>query len=688
MFDWFKKGLEFKMTLRIGVWESEASMTIIRDIGFNIMLLFGLTLLITLPPARLDMKKAWVQVLFGSLIGAMTVFVMMNAWQLASGAIFDGRSIMISVTALFFPWPTALIASLISTVYRASLGGPGVYAGILSIQFAFLLGISWKLWIGARLKVPRWFAYYLFGLLVHVCVVLAQLTFPYPQNFEVIRLVGPLMLIGFPIATAILCVILFNHQTRLVNEYLLKLSEKKYRTLINNAKVGIIQYDTRGVIELANQDFANLLRTTVDALKGLDMTSLPNPKIVACVRDSLLGIKTMYEGEYRSFLSGHVLPVRAQFAPIYEENRVIGGIGIAEDLTEAHAQKKTIDDLQKKDRLTGVFNRSSFDDAFFKDAQLFTYPVTLVVFDVNGFQIFNMTFGYEQGNQILKQVAEVIDSVTEPYPAVHVYRTGGDEFSLIAEAISEADVLTIIKDVKKRVEGTFSYEIKLIVSSGYSITNSPEKPLSDVYNEALVKLQENKVYEGSSISKKTVDIIMSALFEKSPREKMHSERVSALAEQIARQYTDDPYFISCVRTAGKLHDIGKINISEKILDKPGSLTDDEYDQIKKHPNSGYRILSSVPEYAHIANIVLTHHERVDGRGYPGGLKQNDILLEARIIAVADAFDAMTEQRTYREALSHDAAIAEIKRHRGTQFDPDVVDKFLKCLTLKKDESNS
>ena len=661
-------------------------MTIIRDISINIILLFGLILLITLPPARLDMKKPWIQVFFGSLIGAMTIFIMIHAWQLTSGAFFDGRSVMIAVTTLFFPAPTAFIATMIAIVYRAYLGGAGVYAGVLSLIFSFLLGIAWKRSIGPRLNWPRWLVYYVFGLLVHVFVVLSQLTFPYPQNFEVIRLVAPVMLIGFPIATIILCIILDNHQTRLANESLLKVSERKYRTLINNAKVGIFQYDTQGVIELANQNFAELLRTTVEQLKGLDMTTLPNPKIVACVQDSLKGIKTMYEGEYRSFLSGHVLPVRAQFAPIYEQQHVIGGIGIAEDLTEAYAQKKTIDELSKKDRLTNVYNRASFDDVFFKDATLFTYPVTLVIFDINGFQIFNMTFGYEQGNRILKKVAHVMDTVTEAYPTVQVYRTGGDEFSLIAEDVSEDAIQAIVKDVKQQAEETFGYDIKLIVSYGYSSTESADKTMSEVYNEALVKLQENKVYEGSSISKKTVDIIMSALFEKSPREKMHSERVSQHAEKIARQYTDDPFFISCVRTAGRLHDIGKINISEDILDKPGTLTEEEYNQIKKHPNSGFRILASVPEYAHIANIVLTHHERFDGRGYPGGLKEEEILLEARIIAVADAFDAMTEQRTYRNALTQEAAIEELKRHSGTQFDPDVVEKFLQCLTLEQEES--
>ncbi len=140
--------------------------------------------------------------------------------------------------------------------------------------------------------------------------------------------------------------------------------------------------------------------------------------------------------------------------------------------------------------------------------------------------------------------------------------------------------------------------------------------------------------------------------------------------------------------AGKLHDIGKINVSEEILNKPDRLEEHEWHKIKVHPETGYKILASVPEYLELANIVYTHHEKWDGSGYPRGLSKEEIPFEARIIAVADAFDAMTKDRTYRNALTREEALNEFKKHSGTQFEPDVVDVFLNDVMEEKSEGAS
>jgi HD-GYP domain-containing protein (c-di-GMP phosphodiesterase class II) len=157
---------------------------------------------------------------------------------------------------------------------------------------------------------------------------------------------------------------------------------------------------------------------------------------------------------------------------------------------------------------------------------------------------------------------------------------------------------------------------------------------------------------------------------------MHSERVSEIARKIAMKYALGTAFTNRVALAGKLHDIGKITVSEDILDKPGRLNDDEYGKIKRHPETGFKILASVAEYLDIANVVLSHHEWWNGKGYPRGLKDHQAPLESRIINVADAFDAMTVTRSYREAFSIDRAIKELKDFAGRQFDPDVVEKIV------------
>lgn len=131
-----------------------------------------------------------------------------------------------------------------------------------------------------------------------------------------------------------------------------------------------------------------------------------------------------------------------------------------------------------------------------------------------------------------------------------------------------------------------------------------------------------------------------------------------------------------LKMAGRLHDIGKIILLDGILDKPGKLTATEWEEVKRHPEIGYRILCHTNEFSEISAAVLEHHERWDGSGYPKGLIAAEISLPARIIAVADAFDAMTVNRPYRKALTADAAVAEIKEYTGQQFDPKIVSAFL------------
>lgn len=140
--------------------------------------------------------------------------------------------------------------------------------------------------------------------------------------------------------------------------------------------------------------------------------------------------------------------------------------------------------------------------------------------------------------------------------------------------------------------------------------------------------------------------------------------------------------VNQLRTAGLMHDIGKIGIEDKILNKDGKLNNHEWLEIKRHPEIGYRILSSANEFSKLADCVLEHHERWDGKGYPKGIDGLSISLQARIIAIADAYDAMTSERAYRKALSIEEAIAELRKYSGTQFDPEIVKVFIEKVMGK------
>jgi putative nucleotidyltransferase with HDIG domain len=168
---------------------------------------------------------------------------------------------------------------------------------------------------------------------------------------------------------------------------------------------------------------------------------------------------------------------------------------------------------------------------------------------------------------------------------------------------------------------------------------------------------------------------LTTLYEKDKSAEMHSRTVSEISEKFAIVYGMNKQEVAEVKTAGLLHDIGKIIIPTEILIKEGKLTVKEYDLIKGHPEIGFRILNSTNEMRNISNIVLSHHERWDGFGYPRGIKTEDIPLQSRIIAIADAFDAMTSVRTYQKISSNEEALNEIIRCSGTQFDPELVKVF-------------
>ncbi|MFL0267662.1 HD-GYP domain-containing protein [Candidatus Clostridium radicumherbarum] len=178
-----------------------------------------------------------------------------------------------------------------------------------------------------------------------------------------------------------------------------------------------------------------------------------------------------------------------------------------------------------------------------------------------------------------------------------------------------------------------------------------------------------------------INIILCILQEKDSRVEKHSKRVSKLCEMLGEAMGLAEVEIKQLEICGLLHDIGKIAIDDNILNKPERLTEKEWNEVKKHPGIAFRILSSSPEMKEIAKGVLSHHERYDGLGYPKGLKQDEIPLMSRIIAVADSFDAMTSERVYKKPLQKDAAIKELIKNKGTQFDPYIVDKFVERVLI-------
>lgn len=349
------------------------------------------------------------------------------------------------------------------------------------------------------------------------------------------------------------------------------------------------------------------------------------------------------------------------------------------DVTDRRNKETAFIYLSYHDYLTGLYNRRYFDEALERLKISENMPLTIMLGDVNGLKQINDVFGYLEGDKIIKKAAEVLETACSTEHIVA--RIGGDEFGIIMTH-TDAIHAQIVLDEIKRLENLARFKVSsLYMSFGYGVSQDDQDTSQKIFTRAENAMYQVKIYERSSSRSQSIHIIMNTLFEKSEREMMHSKRVGEIAETIAVTMKYDDNFVNQIRTAGYLHDIGKIGIAEEILNKAGRLEDLEWEEIGKHPEKGWRILGHSEEYFELAEIILHHHEWWDGSGYPHKIGGAAIPVQARIIAVADAFDAMTEPRTYKQTMSKNEAVAELKKCAGTQFDPDVVTAFEKCVNL-------
>ncbi|MGV8906919.1 MAG: HD domain-containing phosphohydrolase [Acetobacterium sp.] len=351
------------------------------------------------------------------------------------------------------------------------------------------------------------------------------------------------------------------------------------------------------------------------------------------------------------------------------------------DITNQNIMAENLFYISMHDDLTGVYNRRFYEEELTRLDTEENLPITLVLADINGLKLINDSFGNAIGDALLKRVAEVLENSCREDGVVA--RLGGDEFVIILPKTDVFEVVEIIKSLKALFLAEKVDAITPSISFGYETKEMIEENIQGVFKKAEDDMYRHKLYESSSTRSRTIDLIMNTLYAKSHREMLHSIRVSEICKVIAVKMKFDEDAVNQIKLSGLIHDIGKMGVDEKILNKPGILNHEEWSEIRKHPEIGYRILSSVNEFSEMANYILEHHERWDGKGYPKGLMGEEISLQGRIVGIADAYDAMTSDRTYRMGLSDFEAITEIKRCSGTQFDPEIAQLFIETVLLKE-----
>jgi diguanylate cyclase (GGDEF)-like protein/putative nucleotidyltransferase with HDIG domain len=334
---------------------------------------------------------------------------------------------------------------------------------------------------------------------------------------------------------------------------------------------------------------------------------------------------------------------------------------------------KIIEYFNFHDPLTNLYNRRYYENNLNKLDIPKNLPLTIVVSDINGLKLINDAFGHGEGDRFIVSAANII--LNSCRTADLIARTGGDEFVIIMPNTNESTTEKIIDKINEKIKKIDVSSIKLSISFGFKTKNNIDEDICKIYKTAEDLMYREKLLVIPSMRSGAIETILNALHEKDKSSEIHSRVVSKISEKIALACKMNRQDVSEIKTAGLLHDIGKIMIPTEIILKNGKLTNEEYKTIKKHSEIGFRILNSSQNMGNIANIVLSHHERWDGLGYPRGIKGYDIPLQSRIISIADSFDAMTSKRTYQKICTNEDALAEIVRCSGTQFDPELVKIF-------------
>ncbi|TFG82897.1 MAG: PAS domain S-box protein [Erysipelotrichales bacterium] len=344
------------------------------------------------------------------------------------------------------------------------------------------------------------------------------------------------------------------------------------------------------------------------------------------------------------------------------------------DITEHKKAEEKLIYLSYHDFLTGLYNRRFFEEEVLRLNTERNLPITIVMGDLNGLKLINDSFGHAVGDEYLKKAAKIIKETFRTDDIIS--RIGGDEFAILLIRTDANEAKQILARLKAKASFESTETIDLSIAFGYQTKTEKDEDISKTMEGAENNMYRQKLFDRESVRSKTIDIIMNTLFEKSIREMQHSKRVSEICEIFATALEYEKNNVDKIKLAGLVHDIGKIGISETILNKPSKLLENEREEIQKHSESGWRILTSAAEFPEIAGFILSHHERWDGSGYPKGLKGKEISQESRIIALADAYDAMTNDQPYRKKLDRSQAVREIQNHAGQQFDPELVKFFI------------
>lgn len=371
-------------------------------------------------------------------------------------------------------------------------------------------------------------------------------------------------------------------------------------------------------------------------------------------------------------------------ANLMEDPNIRGILINFHDITDRKKKEREIVYLTEHNSMTGLYNRWYFDKQLKKLDIKENLPLSVIIGDINGLKMINDALGHFAGDKMIVEISRILKGCIRKGDVLA--RTGGDEFSILLPRATGEQAYGLIKRIhaKCREHESSSNVYYLSISMGYATKTAESELIGVKIKEAEDNMYKHKLLEHKSLHNALISSIKTTMMEKDFRTEEHAERLALLSGALGKALRLNPEQMDELQLLSTLHDIGKIVVEDRILKKRTPLTGMEWEELKKHPEVGYRIAMASPDLISIADFILCHHERWDGTGYPQGIAGEDIPLLARILAVTDSYDAMTQDRPYRKALSKQQAIAEIRENAGSQFDPEIARIFVDDILMNEE----
>ena len=424
-------------------------------------------------------------------------------------------------------------------------------------------------------------------------------------------------------------------------------------------------------------DFAEFIETTYPDLEGKETMARLLQYYEECAENKRNQYSHIVKHQNNVTKKVVYLEHHAKVESRYDNDDMKVIVGYNLNVTERLLAQQENEYLIHYDRMTGLRNRNSFDE--YTELLKETYPLSIIVTDIDGLKFINDAFGHLAGDEAIKFVAKCLRNEFERDS--ELFRIGGDEFSIISKDVDEGQLYVRLNRVKEKVQSLETpINDRISFSFGYDIMKDKNTTFRSSFIEAENFMYRNKLHNRKSRKSKSLQLVMETLNQKTEETKDHCARVKEYAINLMKKIGfNRQKDLEEMALLSEIHDIGKISIPVEILNKPDKLTDEEFAEIRSHSESGYKIVRNIVESDRIAYGVLHHHEKYDGSGYPFNLAKTEIPIFARILCIADSFDAMTTDRVYSRALTTEEAIEELKRCSGTQFDPELVEKFIEII---------